>query len=331
MNDFMAVEAHLEQLCRQQGSVGVVIAIVREEKIVYARAFGQHDENPLTLNTPLSVASLTKPVFAYAVLKLNERGILDLDTPLVRFLPDAYLPDEPYLPLMTARHALSHTTGFPNWRDESGLRAASCPGSEFNYSTEGLLYLQTVIEHLTHQSLSDYMTQNVFAPFGMANSRLIPEDLSVVQSYLPEGLRGYGGISLYTTAPDYARFLIEMLHPSRADEFRLCSTSLGQMLKPQVKVGDQEQLSWGLGWGIQHAEPEDSFWHFGVKRGHAFNFALGYPAEQTGVVILTSQTIGLSICEEIAHSVFGDSRSLPAFRWLLPPKFWRADGRKPLV
>jgi len=296
--------------------------------MVYARAFGQYDEHPLTLDTPMAVASLTKPVFAYTVLKLVERGILALDSPLAHYLPEAYLSDEPYLPLMTARHALSHTTGFPNWREASGLRATFSPGTAFNYSTEGLLYLQTAIEQLTQQPLSDFMMQNVFMPFEMINSRLVPEDLSVGKAYLPGGMRSYGGLSLCTTVSDYARFLIEMFQPSVPDEFRLNPTTLVQMLTPHSKVGDQEHLSWGLGWAIQHAEPEDSFWHFGVKSGRTFNFALGYPTEQTGVVILSHQTIGLSICEEIAHMVFGYSRSLPAFRWLLPPEGWRADGRK---
>ncbi len=279
------------------------------------------------MDTPLAVASLSKPVFAYAVLKLAEQGVLDLDTPLVHYLPYSYLPDEPYLSFISARHALSHTTGFPNWRDASGLRAAFYPGSAFQYSTEGLLYLQTVIEHLIQQSLSVYMQKNVIEPFGMENSQLVPEDLSAWQPYLPSGLRAYGALSLCTTATDYARFLIEILCPSGADEFHLTSTNLLQMLTPYIRVGDQEQLSWGLGWGIQHAEPEDSFWHFGVKHGRTFNFALGYPAEQTGMVILTTQTIGFSICEDISHTVMGDLRSLPAFWWLLPPEWWRADGR----
>ena len=326
MNDFIRLEALIEQLCNQQTACGIAVAIVREAKIIYARAFGHHDDLPLTLETPLAVASLSKPVFAYTVLRLAEQGVLDLDTPLAQYLP-TYLQDEPHLPLMTARHALSHTTGLPNWREPSGLRAAFPPGSAFHYSTEGLLYLQTVIEHLAQQSLSDYMPQNIFMPKDMLHSRLVLEDLSIWQPYLPSGLRAYGALSLCTTAPDYARFLIEVLHPSRTDEFRLTSRSLDRMLTPHIQVGDQEQLSWGLGWGIQHAKPEDSFWHFGVKRGRTFNFALGYPTEQTGLVILTSQTIGLSVCQDIAQTVFGHSRLLPAFRWLLPPDRWRADGR----
>ena len=324
MSDFTQLEAQLEQLCRQNTSCGVALAIVSEAEIIYARAFGQYDDQPLTLATPLAVASLSKPVFAYTVLKLCEQGVLGLDTPLAEYLPDAYLRNEPYLPLMTARHALSHTTGFPNWRDASGLRAAFRPGSAFHYSTEGLLYLQTVIEHLTRQSLTDCMQQSVFTPLGMAISQLVPEDLSAFQTYLPSGLRAYGGLSLCTTAPDYARFLIAMLSPGGTDECHLTPTTWAQMRTPHIPVGDQAQLSWG----IQHAEPEDSIWHFGVKRGHNFNFAVGYPAEHTGLVILTSQTSGLGLCEAIAHRVWGDSRSLPAFRWLLPPERWTADGRK---
>src|SRR5690606_11866352 len=118
----------------------------------------------------------------------------------------------------------------------------------FHYSTEGLLYLQTVIEHLAQQSLAEHIQQNIFTPFGMLHSRLVPEDLSTARSYLPSGLRAYGRLSLHTTAPDYARFLLEVLSPSATDEFHLTSGSLDRMLTPHTQVGDQEKLSWGLGW-----------------------------------------------------------------------------------
>jgi CubicO group peptidase (beta-lactamase class C family) len=79
--------------------------------------------------------------------------MLELDTVLAEYLPQPYVADEPLLPLITARHVLSHSTGFPNWRSESGLRAGFAPGSAFHYSTEVMIYLQTAIEHLTGQPL----------------------------------------------------------------------------------------------------------------------------------------------------------------------------------
>lgn len=142
MDVFDQLESYLEQLCKQGSLFGVAVAVVRGEKIEYANAAGRYDDALLNLDTPLAVASLTKPVFAYLVLKLCDQGVLDLDTPLAQYLPDAYLPSEPYLSFMTARHTLSHTTGFPNWREAPGLKAAFYPGSVFHYSTEGLLYLQ---------------------------------------------------------------------------------------------------------------------------------------------------------------------------------------------
>ena len=59
---------------------------------------------------------MSKPVFAYAVLKLCEMGLLDLDTPLTRYTPERWVPNDPRLDLITARHVLSHTSGFQNWR-----------------------------------------------------------------------------------------------------------------------------------------------------------------------------------------------------------------------
>jgi CubicO group peptidase (beta-lactamase class C family) len=162
-NDILA--ERIPQLCEQTGVTGVAVATVQDGEPAYAQAFGS-----LSRETPLPVASLTKPIFAYAVLKLCKRGLIDLDTLLTEYLPEPYLVDEPFLPLITARHALSHATGFPNWRTETGLRAAFRPGTAFHYSTEGLIYLQTVVERLTNRPLQNHLVEDIFVPLGMTSS-----------------------------------------------------------------------------------------------------------------------------------------------------------------
>jgi hypothetical protein len=98
------------------------------------------------------------------------------------------------------------------------------------------------------------------------------------------------------------------------------------MLTPHVGVGDQKGLWWGLGWGLQEVDGEIAFWHWGQRRSRTRNFAMGFRHDCSGVVILTVGADGFPVCEEIAKMVLV-VEEIPAFRWLLPPEQWRADGR----
>jgi CubicO group peptidase (beta-lactamase class C family) len=97
--------------------------------------------------------SMSKPVFAYAVMKLCERGVLSLDAPLTKYTPERFLEGDPRLDLITARHVLSQTAGFQNWREEGDgqLKIYSTPGERFQYSGEGYSYLLSVVTHVTGQ------------------------------------------------------------------------------------------------------------------------------------------------------------------------------------
>ena len=117
----------------------------------WSGAFGtrrQDSGEPVRTDTIFQAASLSKPVFAITVLRLVELAVLELDTPLSGYLPDEYGADDSQLDQITARHVLSHTTGWPNWRpDGQPLRRESPLGERFTYSGEGYVYLQHVAEH----------------------------------------------------------------------------------------------------------------------------------------------------------------------------------------
>jgi len=96
----------------------VSIAIIRGGKLAWRRAFGVKDRGtnePVDNDSVFAACSDTKPVFAYGVLKLCEKGVLNLDTPLTKYTSRRITAD-PRIELITARHVLNHTTGFPNWR-----------------------------------------------------------------------------------------------------------------------------------------------------------------------------------------------------------------------
>jgi CubicO group peptidase (beta-lactamase class C family) len=316
----------IEKLQRAATIPGVAIAVIEDGQVAYSFGAGYDGEDQITADTPFEVASLSKPVFAYAVLQLCEQGALNLDSPISSYLPTPYIADEPYLSLITVRHALSHTSGFPNWREETGLRAAFQPGSKFHYSTEGLVYLQTALEHVIQQPFHAYVHAHILEPYGMANSAFMRADMSNAPGYLPRHLYSFGAVSLVTTAADYARFLCQIMPNNVNSPSRLSESSLAEMMTPQLQVGRQEGLYWGLGWGIEHAaEGRNSFWHWGARGNQTRNFAIGSRETGTGVVILTNHVDGLTICPSIVEQVMGYS-ARPAFNWLLPVETWRADG-----
>ena len=126
-----------------------------------------------TSETVFEGASLGKPLFAYAVLRLVDARHFDLDRPLYQYLP---LPEASgdRMRRVTARNVLSHTTGLPNWRQQPGpLEPVSEPGQKFSYSGEAYFYLQRVIESVSAKAFDHFMRDEVLDPLGMKQSSYV--------------------------------------------------------------------------------------------------------------------------------------------------------------
>ncbi len=279
---------------------GVAMALVADAKPLWSRGFGVKDRTtnvPVDGNTVFEFGSVSKTVFAYAVMKACEKGILHLDTPLTKYTSERYLAGDPRLDLITPRHVLSHTTGFQNWRSKSEpLKIQFAPGARWEYSGEGYHYLQSVLTHLTGRvdpndcktfedglrvcatDFDSYMKASLLVPFGMTSSgysyrdtmarphddkgRLMPGRTTTAIDAARYGSAG----ALHSTAPDYANFLTEIIEPKTADSYRLSTGSLREMVRPQVKVTDT--LWWGLGWAIErHPGMGDILSHSGDNPG----------------------------------------------------------------
>lgn len=130
---------------------------------------------PVTAETVFPAASLSKPVFAWGVLGLVEKGLLDLDRPLSETLTLPEAENVPQLNEITARQVLSHSTGLQNWRFslDDKFTFAFPPGSGFCYSGEGYFYLQRVVEHITGQGIEGFLQDNVLQPLGMSQSSFL--------------------------------------------------------------------------------------------------------------------------------------------------------------
>ena len=186
------LEKTIPKLMEDTRTPGLSIAIIRDEKVAWTRGFGVKDgesEAVVDDSTIFEAASMSKPVFAYTVMMLCEKGVIDLDTPLVKYTPERFLKGDSRLDLITARHVLSHTAGFQDARSgEKPLKIHFAPGEKWMYSGEGYAYLQSVVTHLTGRvnpnecgqfetgltvcatDFDAYMKTNLLAPFGMESS-----------------------------------------------------------------------------------------------------------------------------------------------------------------
>ncbi|HOZ23667.1 MAG TPA: serine hydrolase domain-containing protein, partial [Thermomonas sp.] len=122
--DWIPGDALLQDLPRQMQALGVPgigIAVVEAGRLAWSRGFGvTHAERgtPVEDGTLWEAASLSKPVFAYMVMQLVDRGELALDAPLVKYVRPAYLGQSPWIERIAVRDVLRHTTGLPNWRKD---------------------------------------------------------------------------------------------------------------------------------------------------------------------------------------------------------------------
>lgn len=300
---------------------GLSLAVIQDKKIFWHQSFGvknYYHPSPVDNETIFAAASLSKPIFAYAVLKIVEQGKLNLDTPLTEYTAKPYINDA-RLKQITARHVLSHTTGFPNWSGDAPVWIEATPGTKFGYSGEGYLYLQRVIEEITQQPLAQYIYQQLLFPLGMNQSSYIWQpayqdtaadghDHYNNPSPMKRATQGSSAGSLRTTAREYAQFMMAMMQSGTVESPLLTESSVQEMLRSQLQLN--YYLDWGLGWGLEYFNHQKYFWHWGDGRIYQ-TFAIASPQLGTGIVILTNSQNGLKICPKIVAPVMqGDH---PAF------------------
>src|SRR6266550_6154014 len=140
---------------------GLALAIIDGGRLAYSGGFGKRDSSGNRVSasrTVFEAASLSKPVIAYAALKLVDAGELDLDRPLISYTRYPDLGADPRGQLITAKMVLAHTTGLQNERIGSdSLRFSFAPGTRFQYSGEGFVFLGNAIESITGHSLAESM------------------------------------------------------------------------------------------------------------------------------------------------------------------------------
>ncbi len=314
------MDAQARRVLADTRANGLAIALIDQGRVVHVAAFGKRNARgePLKTDTVMYGASLTKAVFAWLVLRLVDQGRLDLDRPLASYLPKplpqypayAALADDTRWQIMTARHALTHSTGFANFfflEPGKKPRIHFAPGSRYAYSGEGLHLLQFVLEEGLKLDVGA-LAATEFARLGMTRTALQwRQDFA---ANLADGWNDKGepqehdrrssvrvAGSMDTTIADMAKFAAALVTGNGLTAGAHAELSAAQLaittahqfptLAPELPPEDRRDLAAGLG-VVTFEGPQGPGFYKGGHDGQTANTLVCLKSAQRCVVILAN-------------------------------------------
>lgn len=335
------VDSTVSRLLEAAHVTGASVALFHRNNVVYLKSYGLRDTErtlPLTPDSVMTAASLTKSAFATVVMRLVQRGTLNLDEPIEQYLGKplgdfpcyADLRGDPRTAKLTLRFLLDHTTGFANFRafeDDLKLQFHSVPGTHFGYSGEGINLAQFVVEKVTGKSLTQLMQEELFSPVGMSRTSMVwqPRFESDYANGYDEYGRSLGSKrraspiaagSMQTTPRDYAAFLSALMRGKL-----LSNAARESMLSAQIRIQSAHQfpsldtaitsaydpinLSYGIGWGLYQSTYGEAFFKEGHDEGWR-NLALCF-SNGDGILIMTNSSNGEGIFKPLVEALLGNT------------------------
>ncbi|MBW1298192.1 serine hydrolase domain-containing protein [Aquimarina litoralis] len=284
---------------------GIAMVIIQDSKISFEHYYGFENvetKDPITENTVFEVASLSKPVFSYFVMKQREKGIIELDTPLYKILPLKELAHDKRHELLTARMLLNHTSGLPNWRRETNdsLQLFFNPGEKYNYSGEGYQYLKDVLAHQLHVNdaqLDGIFREEICEPFHIKNMSFVwNRGIKLNKAYghrnnIPTdnmhqrdpNLFG-AAFSLHCNTKDYAKFIIGVMNKKG-----LNTTSWNEFMRvSNHKITSKTEEIRSLGFNVQKSKDGYDIHQHKGSNGDFKSLVRFYPHNNYGIVLLSN-------------------------------------------
>lgn len=321
---------------------GVSIAVISNYAIEWARGFGVREwgtSDPVTAKTLFQAGSVSKPVFALAIMQLVQAGKLDLDEDVNKYLTSWKIPQNGgWQPRITLRQILSHSAGLtvhgfggylcgekvPTLVEILDGRAPSntpvvcvniLPSVQFRYSGGGTTVAQQLVIDLLKKPFPQIMRELVLDPLEMNHSTFeqpLPgswaQSAATAHPWDYQPVRGKWHIypemaaaGLWTTPSDLARVGIELQRAVKGEGNRILSQEMAnQMLTPQVEAEHMEQM--GIGFFLEGKGESVRFSHNGWNEGFVTDLKM-YKFNGKGAVVMINSNQGSPLIAEIERAV----------------------------
>jgi len=328
-----ALDRDVPRLLQENHVPSVSIAHIDHGKLVFAKAYGfQSAGKPATTTTLYNIASMTKPISAEVVLQLASKGRLGLDEPMAPTWTDPDIASDERRLLLTPRLALSHRTGFPNWRRQTGgvLAFKRTPGEAIGYSGEGYEYVARFAQAKVHTDFEALAQKQIFDPLGMRDTSYthrawfdgrIAEPADAQGQFLKPATTDHWLASdlLYTTPSDYAKFVLSVMNTTditpaiAAERDRVQASQKGEMCAGAKAKSCPDDVGFGLGWEVYRFKDQTYLMHTGMDEGV---FTLGYVnlESRRATILFTNGANGPKLVLPILDGLGKDAAFVEALR-----------------
>uniref|UniRef100_UPI004049C5F3 serine hydrolase domain-containing protein n=1 Tax=Gelidibacter sp. TaxID=2018083 RepID=UPI004049C5F3 len=337
----------IKRMIEETGIPSISIALIKDENVIWAEAFGYVNiktKTPATISTTYSTGSTVKPFMSMAIMQLVEKGIVDLDKPVNDYLENPIPSFSENSKPITLRHLLSHQSGLPAsaefvtlWGKDkrktlqeiaNEVKPVREPEEVFEYCNDGFVISALVIENQTGKSYGDYVKDNILKPLGLENINFtqptpetveemaLPYKLAYNNAFPEEQLFSEiypaGGLT-YLTPSQMSKFLIAHLNNGLFSGNRLLSSELMGLFH-ETSFGHEY---YGLGIGIEKKNNYVYLFHSGLQLGYVATFKINLNSK-TGVYLMAN-TIAeqhLNALAELATELMDGKRDftpLPSF------------------
>jgi CubicO group peptidase (beta-lactamase class C family) len=337
---FERARALIRRELTESGAPSIAVAVAQKGRILWEEGFGWADrENrrPATPHTPYSLASISKPITATALMLLVQEGKVRLDAPANEYLKPAaltaYVGDAKDA---TVRRVANHSAGLPLhvnffYSDEPYRPPAmaetirrygilvTAPGEEYRYSNIGYGILDYLIAQASGKNYEDYLHEKVFVPLGLTHTSVPAEPDAVQQQAIRYGRDGLpiafydfdhrGASAVFACAHDLVRFGMFHLKAHLPDQKAILDDArIDEMQQPTISTG--ENSGYGIGWMTGERNGYRTVTHGGAMGG-VRNLLLLIPAEGIAVAVLCN-TGNNEIPSRVADAILPDL--LPAWK-----------------
>lgn len=334
----------IDETTKRHRVPGAAVAVLEDDEVVEA-ATGVLNKRTMVEATPdtvFQIGSVTKVYTATLVMQLVDEGLVELDKPVVSYLPELRFADEWATETVTVRQLLNHTSGVDGDFFEDTGRGDDCleryvaacsalpqiaaPGELFSYCNVGFIVAGRLIEKLTATTWDQALKDKLVSPLGLRQTVTLPEEAllhraavgHVIDPHDPEGElavapvwmlpRSNGPAGLITASPrdvmEFARMHIR--HGRSVDGQQVLSSDLSVLMQePQVQLADPYTLgnAWGLGWTVFDWTGGPVIGHDGATMGQG-SFLRIAPEEDFAVVLLTNGAAGQQLYREVFGELF---------------------------